>query len=175
MHTFRGNYSSCTVKIYVTSVEERRKKERGGQNRMKLSLTQKVVHFWVWPPLKAKVLFGRVFLISPGFGPNSGFWCRVFLTLRKTLMCGTIGNRLGNKWELKEHIRSIIGNLGNLVGEEDGNIKIQNKSPSTPPPNLQSCSHYVPTPQLSKKKIGPSSVQVEPSHWLHETFIPKLF
>jgi hypothetical protein len=72
-------------------------------------------------------------------------------------------------WELKEHIRSIIGNLGNLVGEEDGNIKIQNKSP----PNPQSCSHYVPSPQLPKKKIGPSSVQVEPSHWLHVTFILK--
>jgi hypothetical protein len=42
-------------------------------------------------------------------------------------MCGAIGNRLGNMWEFKEHIRSIIGNLGNLVGEEDGNIKIQNK------------------------------------------------
>jgi hypothetical protein len=89
-------------------------------------------------------------------------------------MCGAIGNRLGNMWELNEHIRSIVGNLGNLVVEEDGNIKIQNKSP----PNPQSCSHYVPTPyvptpQQPKKRIGPSSVQVEPSHWLHETFILK--
>jgi hypothetical protein len=31
-------------------VEALRKKERQGQNRMKLSLAQKVVHFWVWPP-----------------------------------------------------------------------------------------------------------------------------
>jgi hypothetical protein len=46
--------------------------------------------------------------------------------------------------------------------------KINNRTP-----NPQSCSHYVPTPQPPKKKIGPSSVQVEPSHWLHETFIFK--
>jgi hypothetical protein len=29
-------------------------------------------------------LAGFFFLISPGFGPNSGFWCCVFLTIRKT-------------------------------------------------------------------------------------------
>jgi hypothetical protein len=33
------------VKIYVTAVEALRKKERLVQNRMKLSLAQKVVHF----------------------------------------------------------------------------------------------------------------------------------
>jgi hypothetical protein len=31
-------------------VEALRKKEKRGQNRMKLSLSQKVAHFWVWPP-----------------------------------------------------------------------------------------------------------------------------
>jgi len=33
------------VKIYVAAVEAPRKKERGGQNRMKLSLPQKMRHF----------------------------------------------------------------------------------------------------------------------------------
>ncbi len=33
------------VKIYVAAVEALGKKERWGQNRMKLSLAQKVVHF----------------------------------------------------------------------------------------------------------------------------------
>jgi hypothetical protein len=33
------------VKIYVTAVEALRKKERLVENRMKLSLAQKVVHF----------------------------------------------------------------------------------------------------------------------------------
>jgi hypothetical protein len=38
------------------------------------------------PQLKANVLFCMFSKISPGFRPNSGYWCRVFLTLRKTLM-----------------------------------------------------------------------------------------
>jgi len=33
------------MKIYVAAVKAIRKKERRGQNRMKLSLAQKVVHF----------------------------------------------------------------------------------------------------------------------------------
>jgi hypothetical protein len=33
------------VKIYAAAVEVLRKNERGGQNRMKLSLPQKMVHF----------------------------------------------------------------------------------------------------------------------------------
>ncbi len=36
------------VKIHV-AVEALRRKERQDQNQMKLSLAQKVVHFWVWP------------------------------------------------------------------------------------------------------------------------------
>jgi hypothetical protein len=35
------------VKIYVAAVEALREMEIGDQNRMKLSLAQKVVHFWV--------------------------------------------------------------------------------------------------------------------------------
>jgi hypothetical protein len=35
------------VAVYVAAVEELRKKERRVQNRMKLSLAQKVVHFCV--------------------------------------------------------------------------------------------------------------------------------
>jgi len=34
-----------TVKIYVGAVEALRKKERGGQKRMKLSLPQEMEHF----------------------------------------------------------------------------------------------------------------------------------
>jgi hypothetical protein len=33
------------VKIYVAAVEALRKMERGGQNRMKLKFTTKMVHF----------------------------------------------------------------------------------------------------------------------------------
>ncbi len=46
-----------------------------------------MVLLWVSPPLNAYVLFCRFFLISPGVGSNSVFWCCcVFLTLRKTLI-----------------------------------------------------------------------------------------
>ncbi len=34
------------VKIYVAAVEALKKQERRGQNRMKLSFAQKVVHFF---------------------------------------------------------------------------------------------------------------------------------
>ncbi len=37
------------VKVYVATVEALRKKERGDQNRMKLSLPQQMVLFWVSP------------------------------------------------------------------------------------------------------------------------------
>jgi hypothetical protein len=40
------------VKVYVAAVEALRKKERQGQNQIKLSLAQKVVHFWVWHPVE---------------------------------------------------------------------------------------------------------------------------
>jgi hypothetical protein len=82
MHKVRGNYSSCTgrssenicsnsggaqekgkrgskqdgaVKIYVATVEALRKKERGVQNRMKLSLPKKkqnLVHFCISPSVE---------------------------------------------------------------------------------------------------------------------------
>jgi hypothetical protein len=45
------------VKIYVAAVEALRKKEKGGQNRMKLSLSQKVAHF-----LKVSILVCGFFL-----------------------------------------------------------------------------------------------------------------
>jgi hypothetical protein len=53
---------------------------------MKLSLAQKWCISEFDPPLKADVLFWRFLKILPGFGPNSGYWCRVSLTLRKTLL-----------------------------------------------------------------------------------------
>jgi hypothetical protein len=56
-------------------VEALRKNERLVQNRMKLGLAQKVVHFWVWPPTPWMLMyfFAGFFLISPGFEPNSGY------------------------------------------------------------------------------------------------------
>jgi hypothetical protein len=50
MHKVRGEVIVVVVhveavKIYLAAVEALRKKERQGQNRMKLSLAQKVVHF----------------------------------------------------------------------------------------------------------------------------------
>jgi hypothetical protein len=45
------------VEIYVATVEAPRKKEREGQNRMKLSLRQKeMVHFWLSPPFPPSLL-----------------------------------------------------------------------------------------------------------------------
>jgi len=72
------------VEIYVATVEALRKKEREGQNRMKLSLRQKTNGaFLTFTPLspqpatypwKANVLFCRFcFGMSPNFGRNSRF------------------------------------------------------------------------------------------------------
>jgi len=74
------------AKIYVATVEALTKKERGDQNRMKLSFAPKKNGAFpsFTPPLQAKVPFLQGFLkISPGFGPNSGFWCRVFPNFTK--------------------------------------------------------------------------------------------
>jgi len=50
------------VKIYVGAVEAVGKKERGGQNRMKLSSPQKIGGFLSFTPLlNANVLFLQVF------------------------------------------------------------------------------------------------------------------
>jgi len=73
------------VIAYVTAVEALRKKERLLQNRMKLSLAQKVVHFWVWSPhpLNASVLFCRFFFNL------TRFWTKLrvlVLTIRKTVV-----------------------------------------------------------------------------------------
>jgi hypothetical protein len=38
------------------------------------------------PGWKLMYFFADFFWISPGFGPNSGYWCRDFLTSRKTLI-----------------------------------------------------------------------------------------
>ncbi len=41
-----------------------------------------------------------------GFGPNSGFWCCVFLTLRKTLICTRKEQMLLNvSIKLKSHLK----------------------------------------------------------------------
>jgi hypothetical protein len=37
-------------------------------------------------PWRLVYFFVGFSLISLGFGPNSGYWCRVFLTLRNTLV-----------------------------------------------------------------------------------------
>jgi hypothetical protein len=63
------------LKMYAAAVEAFRQKEIDGENRMKLSLpkTKWCISEFHTPP-------------SPVTGPNSGFWCCVFLTLRKTLI-----------------------------------------------------------------------------------------
>jgi hypothetical protein len=71
------------VEIYVAAVEALRKREREGQNRMKLSSRQKkMVHFWLSPsisprpatPWRLMYFFAEFFLwMSPNFGRNSSF------------------------------------------------------------------------------------------------------
>jgi hypothetical protein len=77
------------VQISVVAVEALRKNERGGSKQDETGA------FLSFTPLNAKgvygfrlfrVLFCSFLKIPPGFGPNSGFWCCVFLTLRKTLL-----------------------------------------------------------------------------------------
>jgi hypothetical protein len=41
------------------------------------------------PPWRLMYFFTGFLKISPGFGPNSVYWCHVFLTLWKTLLCWT--------------------------------------------------------------------------------------
>ncbi len=87
MHNVRGIIVVVhvgAVKIYVASVgsghAKRKERVKTGSNS-----------FWhkKWcisefdTPFKANVLFfAGVFKISPGFGPNTGYWCRVVRTLR---------------------------------------------------------------------------------------------
>ncbi len=82
-----------------------------GQNRMKLSLAPKKNGAFpsFIPPLKAKVPFLQgFFLISPGFGPNSEFWCRVFPNFTKNSIiswkCSSI--QMVFKIQYLLHIRS---------------------------------------------------------------------
>jgi hypothetical protein len=74
------------VKIYVAAaVKALGKKGKTGWNS---------VYYQNWwfsefhtpPPLNANVLFFRFFLNFTCVWPNSGFWCCVCLTLRRTLM-----------------------------------------------------------------------------------------
>jgi hypothetical protein len=68
-----------------------KKKERGGETRMKLkfSTRKRCTHFGVSPLVEDySTFFCRFCLnLSPGFGPNFGpnseFWCCVFQTLRE--------------------------------------------------------------------------------------------
>jgi hypothetical protein len=56
------------VEIYVATVEALRRKEREGQNRMKLSLRQKeMVHFWLSPPFPQPATPGRLMYSFAGF------------------------------------------------------------------------------------------------------------
>jgi hypothetical protein len=75
--------------MYVGAVEAlRKKKKRGSKKEDEAEFSTRNGAFLSFTPLRRLMyFFGRFFLkISPGFGPNSGFWCRVFLTLQKTLM-----------------------------------------------------------------------------------------
>ncbi len=87
MHKGRGNYSSCTC----GSSENIGSRSGGAQEKGKRGETQfgtKNGAFLSFTPLlKAIVLVCRFFLnLTPGFEPNSGLWCCVFLALRNTLM-----------------------------------------------------------------------------------------
>jgi hypothetical protein len=63
-----------------------RKRGRRGQTRMKLGRAQKVVRFRVWPPIEGQCNFLEVFLWShPVFDQTRRYWCRVSLSLWKTL------------------------------------------------------------------------------------------
>jgi hypothetical protein len=75
------------VKIYVAAVEALRKKERWGSKLDETQFGTKNGAFLSFTSPGRQCTFLTGFLkISPGFGPNPGFWCRVFLTLGKTLI-----------------------------------------------------------------------------------------
>jgi hypothetical protein len=86
MHKVRGNYSSCACRssenICRSSGGAQEKGKRGSKPHETQFGTKMVRISEFHPPLKkAIVLFRRFFFwISPGLGPNSGFWCCVFLT-----------------------------------------------------------------------------------------------
>ncbi len=58
------------------------------KDKMKLSLTPKLMIFWVSSPVECWNTFSAGFFlkISPCVWLNSGFWCCAFLTLRITLV-----------------------------------------------------------------------------------------
>jgi hypothetical protein len=93
MHKVWGHYySSCTSRSSenICSSSSGGAQENRGQNRMYITqfTTKKICAFLSFKhatrPWMANVLFCRSFFlwISPGFGPNSGFWCCVFSTVR---------------------------------------------------------------------------------------------
>ncbi len=76
------------VKIYVAAAvggAQEKGKKRGSKPDETQFGTKNSAFLSFTPRWRLMYLF-RVFFkkISPGFGPNSGFWWRVFLTLRKT-------------------------------------------------------------------------------------------
>ncbi len=100
------------VKIYVAPVEPLRKKERAGSKHDETQFTTKkkgsIFHFQYisWRLMYVLFLMQVLFIwISPGFGPNSGFWCCVCLTLPKTLTYAKFHTKYGNAitWNLGRH------------------------------------------------------------------------
>ncbi len=80
-------WNNVRVKIYVAAVEALRKKERQDETQF----TTKIDGFVSFIPHRIMLMyfFAGFFLISPcvwwpNSGPNSGFWCCVFLTLLGT-------------------------------------------------------------------------------------------
>jgi len=86
MYKVRGNYSSCTCRssenLCSSNGGAQEKRKDRVKTGWKLSLAQKVGAFLSLTPGWRLLYFCGGFLkISPGFGPNSEYWCRVFMTL----------------------------------------------------------------------------------------------
>jgi len=84
MHKVRGKYSDCTC-----GTNEKICNSNGGaqEKQDETEFRTKSCAFSEFDnSTQGNVLFCRFFLISPDFGPNLGLWCRVFLTLRKSLL-----------------------------------------------------------------------------------------
>ncbi len=90
MHKVRGNYSSCTGGLSQKICSRNggaQEKEREGQNRMKLSLSQKMVHLSVSSPLEGSCTFLQVFFQSYPLLDQTQGSDNVFSELYRNVYC----------------------------------------------------------------------------------------